>query len=67
VSIENVKANAALARSATDIGRKLDFLACAIEEMANVIDRTMIVPLSSPPESEPTPPAEESESGSHCA
>jgi hypothetical protein len=61
VSLESVKANAAFARSETDIAKKLDFLACAIEELANEIARAYIIPRSLPPE--PQTPEEDGEQG----
>jgi hypothetical protein len=55
MSIENVKANAALCREEHGLGRKLNFLACAIEELANTINDALIIPGSLPPEPKPEP------------
>ena len=37
MSVESVKANTQLARESDDIKKKLDYLACAVEELANAL------------------------------
>jgi hypothetical protein len=39
-TLANSRANAVLARAETDISRKLDYLAAAIEELANALDQS---------------------------
>jgi hypothetical protein len=48
MSLQSAKANASLAREEKDIAKKIDYLACAIEEIADGILRSSQHPVPAP-------------------